>query len=409
MRCSGENVRVGETVFERARALFFEGNECFAAGRFADAEERFEASLALVPGRASTLANLGAARVRGGRPLDALPVLAQALALEPDDLQSVGHQGMALAALGRHAEALASFDRVLSAEPEHVASWLGRGEALRFLEQHDVALAAFERANALAPTCAAAWTQRGSILRDRGRLAEARHAFEQAIANGGDAELNGYFLAALTGANAPAQAPAGYVLRFFDEYASSFDAHLVATLGYRAPAVLVESVVAFGPRRFASALDLGCGTGLCGPLLRPMCDRLAGVDLSQAMLAQADARKVYDQLINTELVAHLASTTERHDLLVSADVFIYIGALAPVFAGAARVLDIGGLFAFSAEAAGDERSDFVLLPSLRYAHSERHLRALAAAHGFAIAALARAPLREEQGRAVDGLYVVLRR
>jgi predicted TPR repeat methyltransferase len=400
---------VDETAFERAKALFFEGNACFAAGRFAAAEERFEAALALVPGRASTLANLGAARVRGGRPREALPVLAQALALEPDDLQSIGHQAMALAALGRHAEALASFDRVLAAEPEHVASWLGRGEALRFLERHDEALVAFERANALAPTLAVAWTQRGSILRDRGQIDAARHAFEQAIAHGGDPELNGYFLAALSGANAPAQAPAGYVLRFFDEYAPSFDAHLVRTLGYRAPAMLVEQIVALGPRRFASALDLGCGTGLCGPLLRPLCDRLEGVDLSERMLGQAAMRGVYDALTGGELVAHLASSEERRDLLVAADVFIYIGALAPVFEGAARVLDRDGLFAFTAEACADEASDVVLLPSLRYAHSEEHLRALAAEHGFAIASIVRAPLRKEQGNEVEGLYVVLRR
>jgi hypothetical protein len=188
---------------------------------------------------------------------------------------------MALAALGRHAEALASFDRVLAAEPEHVASWLGRGEALRFLERHDEALAAFERANALAPTLAVAWTQRGSILRDRGRIDAARHAFEQAIAHGGDPELNGYFLAALTGANAPAQAPVGYVLRFFDEYATTFDAHLVATLGYRAPAALVEQIVALGPRRFASALDLGCA---------PACAALGPSAIASGVDLRADAR-----------------------------------------------------------------------------------------------------------------------
>ena len=31
-------------------------------------------------------------------------------------------------------------------------------------------------------------------------------------------------------------------------------------------------------------LDLGCGTGLCGPLLRPYARALAGVDLSPQML-----------------------------------------------------------------------------------------------------------------------------
>ena len=64
---------------------------------------------------------------------------------------------------------------------------------------------------------------------------------------------------------------------------------------------------------------------------------------------------------------------------------------------------------FTAEACADEARDVVLLSSLRYAHSERHLRTLAAEHGFAIASLVRAPLRQEQGRDVEGQYVVLRR
>ena len=333
-----------DTAFERAKALFLEGNDCFAAGRFADAAARFEAALELVPGRVSTLANLGAARVRAGRHREAIPVLEQAIAIEPDDLHSHGHLAIAYRAVGRHADALACHDRVLAAEPEHAASWLARGESLRFLERHDDALVAFERANQVDPTLAAAWTQRGNILRDQGRLAEARHAFEQALAHQGDPELNRYFLAALSGRDAPPQAPTAYVLRFFDEYASSFDEHLVGSLGYRAPEALVAQVAALAQRRFRSALDLGCGTGLCGPLLRPMCDRLAGVDLSPGMLAQAAARDVYDVLVRAEIVTHLRATDARHDLLVAADVFIYIGALGPVFEGAARALAPDGLF-----------------------------------------------------------------
>jgi predicted TPR repeat methyltransferase len=400
---------VDDTAFERARALFLEGNACFAAGDFAGAAARFERSLELVPGRASTLANLGAARIRAGRHADAIPALEAALASEPDDLQSRGHLGLAYAAIGRHADALACHDHVLGAEPGRAASWLARGEALRFLERHGEALVAFERANAIDPTLAAAWTHRGNILRDAGRLADARRAYEAAIANGGNRELNGYFLAALTGGDVPPQTPATYVTRFFDEYAASFDGHLVDMLHYRAPATLAAQIAALGHRRFASALDLGCGTGLLGPLLRPACNRLEGVDLSPAMLAQAEARGVYDSLVRDDIVAHLRSTDARHDLVVAADVFIYVGALAPVFEGVARVLAPGGLFAFTAEPLGDEAREFALLPSLRYAHSERHLRALASRHGFAVASLVRTPLRREQERDVEGLYLVLRR
>nr|HET7859145.1 tetratricopeptide repeat protein [Caldimonas sp.] len=397
-----------ETAFERAKALFFEGNACFAAGDFAGAEARFERSLELAPGRASTLANLGAARVRAGRHADAIAALEAALAREPDDVHSRSHLGIAYAAIGRHADALACLDRVLAAEPEHAASWVARGEALRFLERHDEALAAFERANAIDPTLAAAWTQRGDILRDAGRLDEARHAYQAAIANGGNRELNGYYLAALSGADVPPHAPPTYVTRFFDEYAASFDTHLVDLLQYRAPATIAAQIASLGSRRFVSALDLGCGTGLVGPLLRPLSERLAGVDLSPAMLAEAKARGVYDELVRDDIVAFLRATETRHDLVVAADVFIYVGALDPVFAAVAGVLTAGGVFAFTAEALADDR-DFALLPSLRYAHSERHLRELASRHGLAVASLVRAPLRREQRRDVEGLYFILRR
>ena len=90
--------------FERAKTLFFEGIGHFEAGRFEAAEAAFAASLACVPGRASTLANLGAARTRLGRWNAALDVLDQALALEPTDVDAESHRGIAHAALGRHAE-----------------------------------------------------------------------------------------------------------------------------------------------------------------------------------------------------------------------------------------------------------------------------------------------------------------
>jgi predicted TPR repeat methyltransferase len=126
------------------------------------------------------------------------------------------------------------------------------------------------------------------------------------------------------------------------------------------------------------------------------------------MLDEARRRGLYDALVHDDVVGHLRSTREQHDLVVAADVFIYIGALGPVFEGIARVLEDDGLFAFTVEVA-DDRDDVVLLPSLRYAHSERHVRALAAQQGLALASLVRAPLRREQAREIEGLYVVLGR
>ena len=116
---------------------------------------------------------------------------------------------------------------------------------------------------------------------------------------------------------------------------------------------------------------------------------------------------MYDQLEQADVAGFLAQTEARFELVLAADVFIYIGDLAPVFAGVSRVMP-RGVFSFTVEPA-PEGSDFVLQPSLRYAHSPAYLQRLAAAHGFTPLALTRAPVRQDQGGDVEGLYVHLRR
>ena len=429
--------------FEQARSLFLEGVQHFEAGRFAPAEQCFRASLQRLPGRASTRINLAASCLALGRAGEALAELDAVLESEPQHLDAWCHRARALAALGRDAEAAASADHVVAAEPGHAQAWYLRATALERLRRYDEARPAFERLLALEPThvearfrlgqilqrqgrpaealaCldrvvdavpdhAGAWSQRGSLLKDLGRPVEAAAAYERAIALGADAELHRFYLAALQGrADAPL-APRRYVQSLFDDYADGFDRHLVEVLGYRAHQELVAPLASLQPAGFDAALDLGCGTGLCGPLLRPMARRLEGVDLSQPMLDRAAALGVYDRLHCADLVEHLGGcAVAEHDLLLAADVFIYVGALEGVFAGAMRVLRAGGLFCFSVEQADDAQA-VVLHTQLRYAHSLPYLRRLAAQHGLQLLQATPRPIRQDRTRAVPGLFVYLRR
>ena len=78
-----------------------------------------------------------------------------------------------------------------------------------------------------------------------------------------------------------APCPQAYVARLFDDYAPRFDAHLIESLAYRAPALIADALDSAAPgRRFAHALDIGCGTGLMGQAVRGRVDHLTGVDLS---------------------------------------------------------------------------------------------------------------------------------
>ncbi|MBT9487906.1 MAG: methyltransferase domain-containing protein [Rubrivivax sp.] len=392
--------------FEQARAAFMAGVQQHEAGQLAEAEQSFLQAQALVPGRASVVINLAATRLALGRPGPVPDDLAPLLAAEPGHPEALALLARALTALDQPAQALPVLERLLHQRPVDAELQHRRGLLLGRLERADEALSAFDTALALDATHAAAWTQRGSLLREAGRLADARHCFEQALAHGGDPTLNRWFLASVTGAPADGQAPPAYVQALFDGYADGFDQHLVQGLGYSAH----QGVVDLLPpgRVYTHALDLGCGTGLCAPPLQGRVQRLTGVDLSPRMLVQARARGLYQALHEAEAVQWLQQTPERFDLALAADVFIYIGDLAPVFAGLWRVLWPGGPVVFSVEAA-DDTDAVQLCAQLRYRHGETALRRLASAAGFTVEAVQSTVLRHEQGRPIAGLLLRLQK
>jgi predicted TPR repeat methyltransferase len=395
-----------DQTFERARASFTDGLQHLQAGALAQAEACFELALALVPGRPSALTNLGAVRVMLGRHAQAVAPLEQATRAEPDNLEAWAYLGIARARLGRDAPALAAFERALALQPDHAAVRFEIAAALGRLHRPAEALPHVDARLALLPDDADAWTMRGNLLRELGRAGEAAAAYERAIALGGDAALNRFFLAGTRGAASVPRPPDAYVRALFDGYAADFDAHLVGALHYTGHE-RVAALLQHTGRRLRAVLDLGCGTGLVAPLVAPFADRIDGIDLSPPMLDRARSRGLYTRLDAGDLVDVLASTAERYDAVAAADVFIYVGALDEVFAGVRRVTDPGALFAFSVERTDADGT--VLLPSLRYAHGEICLRHLAARHGFAVRTVESGPIREDQRRPVEALYLLLQR
>ena len=307
-----------------------------------------------------------------------------------------------------HARTLAALEREAQARPRDARVQLAIGQTLQHLGQPLAALTAYERALALDARLGPAWTLRGHLLRQAGRLADASVCFNNAIACGEDLASHQYFLGALGLGALPEAAPPSFVRGLFDEYADRFEQELVETLRYRGHEQVCAPLATLHPAAFESALDLGCGSGLAAPLLRPNARRLAGVDLSPRMVERAAATRLYDELHVAELLDHLRTTTATHDLVVACDVFIYLGNLAPVFHAATRVLAHGAIFAFTVEE-GEADAGYDLLPTLRYAHSERYLRGLAQAHALRVARFERAPLREAHGEAITGLVMHLQR
>jgi predicted TPR repeat methyltransferase len=392
--------------FELAKQHFLQGLAELQRGALKDAEASFEASLALVPDRPSTLINLGTVRL----------------------------------SLGKNAEALAVLERAAVLDAANVGVWLQCAQLQQEQQRLPDALASLDQALALDAINGAAWSNRGMLLRELLRPDEAATSFEKAIDLGHDAALNAFYLAAVRGLSktAPILAPRAYVEKLFDSYADDFSGHLVQALHYRGHERLVQRLLQLQlklllqARRFHTTLDVGCGTGLCGALIRSHTERLDGLDISAAMVEKARATNLYDQLFHADAVDHLravvagplGATPPVYDLILAADVFNYIGALEALFEAAHAALAKGGQFCFTVEALAPGRAagvqedapsdpslpgteDMRLMPSLRYAHAEGYVRRVAAQLAFHIDEIFAAPLREDQGAEITALYVFL--
>jgi predicted TPR repeat methyltransferase len=156
-------------------------------------------------------------------------------------------------------------------------------------------------------------------------------------------------------------------------------------------------------------LDLGCGTGLVGAAIRPLANRVTGVDLSARMLARARSRGCYDRLSVGDIESFVHDEpADSYDVVAAADVFTYLGSLADVFAETARILRRGGHFAFSVEAlAAHGTHGYQLQPTGRYAHSAEYLKTHAHQHDLTFRHLAAASIRKQSEKPVPGWIAVL--
>jgi predicted TPR repeat methyltransferase len=202
--------------------------------------------------------------------------------------------------------------------------------------------------------------------------------------------------------------PDGVVLYVFDRNAAGYEAQM-HSLGYSVLEVLLGLLrdELDAPAGTLDILDLGCGSGWCGPLLRPFARRIVGVDLAPRMLAIARDKHVYDQRVEAELVSYLATTPERFHAIVAANVLIHFGDLGTLAQGAARVLLPGGGFIFDVEKGDGIEPGFHV--SGRYTHSRGLLEHTLPPCGLALGRSEDTVMRTERGAPVSALCCAARK
>jgi predicted TPR repeat methyltransferase len=370
-------------------------------------------SLALAPGNVGAHNNLGNVLLEMGRVDEAAAAYRRVVELYPDAADAHHNLGVALQALDRPAEAEAALDRAVALEPRRALYHHSLAVLLGRLGRREEALPLLQVALALDPDFTPAHVARIRVIRrSGGSPADALAAVDEWLARDPEHPVAQHFRAAYSGEAVPARASDAYVRSVFEKYASSFDTHL-DRLGYRAPQLLAAALARIigAPQGTLDILDAGCGTGLCGPLLRPFARRLDGVDLAEAMLAKARERDVYDALTLGELTAFLVEHKAAYDVIVSADTLVYFGDLAAVAEAAAAALRGEGTFAFSLErlVGADGGSGYRLEEHGRYSHADAYVRRVLGAAGFDVVTMEPATPRNEGGAPVAGLVVVARK
>ncbi|MCW5750067.1 MAG: methyltransferase domain-containing protein [Alphaproteobacteria bacterium] len=332
-------------------------------------------------------------------------LLRQAMGFAPRSGECLHLVGRVHHQLDNNIVALRTLQEAVTGGRQTPAIFNDMGNVLMALAQYDAAASAYGVAIRLFPTLPQLYENQVRALMRAGRRDAAEAALRQALDHCPGDPVVGHMLAAVSGRNVAERASNEYVRQVFDRFADEFDRKL-ASLRYSAPehvAATALEVLAGGMAR--RILDAGCGTGLCGPKLRPLGERLEGVDLSPRMLARAQARGCYDNLTADEIGAFLALHPRSFDLIVAADVFCYFGDLSSLFCRLAGALQPDGHLIFTLEALREDGVE--LLPSGRYAHGRAHVAAAAATAGLRVERLESIVLRHEFGAPVEGYLALL--
>ncbi len=306
---------------------------------------------------------------------------------------------------GKYSEATELYESALNINSQHVNALTGLGLIKQKINNHSDALKYLERAIKIDSKRADILHYIGSSYKELGEYECASGYFKRALKVDPDFVQAEHMLASMGKSPTPDKADARYVASLFDEYAEQFDNHLVKGLEYRTPTILgdILSPLLGAPEKSLDILDLGCGTGLCAPIFQQWSCTLVGVDLSEKMIDKARKLGLYSRLVVGDLLPVLEEASNKYDLIIAADVFVYLGKLDAVVNACSSALRPGGTLGFSVELLENCDEPYKLHTGGRYAHTLQYIQSLADKSTFEIRTVKETILRKEKGTPVCGL------
>ena len=382
------------------------GQQLLSSGDLDNAEDLYRQLFRAVPEHAEITQMLGLVLLKKNRAEEASVLMEKSLQLNPAYLDANINLGNAYSKLHFIDQAEEQFRSALHIDPDSMLALFGLANLLKNNQKIDEAIVCYKRVLACYPTHRAANTSLALLLVQEKCEDEAQSISRAWLNIDPDNESAKMLHASVSGENVPDRASDDYVRNMFDSSATEFDAHLEG-LEYRAPQLANSVLEKLYPASAAlSVLDAGCGTGLCGPYLKRVSDRLTGVDLSSKMIELAGQRNCYDSLEVAELTDYLARSTGEFDLIVCMDTFCYFGPLDQVLLWSVSALKSGGRIIFSLEELESSRQNYSLHSGQRYNHTREYASSVVADCGLNVEQICSEVLRKEGKAHVNGLLVV---
>ena len=332
----------------------------------------------------------------------------KALDLNPENAAAHNNYGVVLNRLSRVDEAIEAFSKAITLMPDNAEFYKNLGNGFKKQGDFTKSIQAYRKVISLKPYKSENYEYLCAVLYLQGNAEEAIDLVKHWLELDPENPLALHRLYSYTGEFDLPRAADEYIAKTFDNFADSFDM-VLKRLEYKAPFLVADALKEIHAQsgKALNILDAGCGTGLCGPLIKPYAAKITGVDLSANMMERAKERECYDELHQAELTAFIDVYSNDCDVIVSADTLVYFGDLQPVCQAVAKALPPGGHFIFTVERTDDEvAAGYKIHQHGRFSHTETYLRSVIESAGMEMVKLDQNRLRFEAGEPVNGFLLV---
>lgn len=344
-------------------------------GQLSKALKSYKQLLVTLPSSALLHFNCGLALFETGDFLSAEEHYQLAANAHPEDPDIHYNRGLNFRRLIRLRDAASSFEEAFRRGDTSVDTLYNLALCHQDMEEYQEASRIYDRILEHAPDHLSTLNNYAFLCHKTGKTKKAEALYGQLLHHNPQHKAARHMLNSLRG-ETPDTAPLEYVEAIFDNYAMGFEESLVEKLHYQTPNALLELYLESFPDELRqNGVDLGCGTGLAGLHFKSHCSKLSGVDISEKMLAVAREKDIYASLNKDDILNFLQASQNHYDMILAADVFTYMGDLAPLFKECASHASAGALFLFSVEET--EAIDYALKPSGRFGHSQSYVETLA--------------------------------